>query len=155
ADRVSQSDLYGGAHGGRRALGDRDRVSTAGHEHAAIPAGRRDPARRAAGCAAGQRSEPARSRAPDADARRRPGMTMSCTHTPDCLCGCCRGTSVETPQAIDNLPGQLAIAYRAGTWATFRESMLARLSSADYPALAGLRTRDSDDFTIAFLDASS
>ena len=33
--------------------------------------------------------------------------------------------------------------------------MLARLSSADYPALAGLKTRDDDDFSIALLDASS
>ena len=27
--------------------------------------------------------------------------------------------------------------------------MLARLSSSDYPALAALKTRDDDDFTIA------
>src|SRR6516162_5042288 len=33
--------------------------------------------------------------------------------------------------------------------------MLARLSSSDYPALAGLKTRDDDDFSIALLDASS
>ena len=33
--------------------------------------------------------------------------------------------------------------------------MLARLSSADYPALAALKTRDDDDFSIALLDASS
>jgi hypothetical protein len=33
--------------------------------------------------------------------------------------------------------------------------MLARLSSAQYPALAALKTRDDDDFTIALLDASS
>ena len=33
--------------------------------------------------------------------------------------------------------------------------MLARLSSAEYPALAGLKTRDNDDFSIALLDASS
>ena len=33
--------------------------------------------------------------------------------------------------------------------------MLARLSSSDYPALAGLKTRDSDDFSIALLDAGS
>jgi len=37
----------------------------------------------------------------------------------------------------------------------FKESMLARLSSADYPALAALKTRDDDDFSIALLDASS
>lgn len=33
--------------------------------------------------------------------------------------------------------------------------MLARLSSSDYPALSGLKTRDDDDFSIAFLDASA
>jgi hypothetical protein len=80
---------------------------------------------------------------------------MSCAGTSDCLCGCCSGISVQTPQGENNQPGLPAIAYRTGTWATFRESMLARLSSSDYPALAGLRTRDSDDFTIALLDAGS
>jgi hypothetical protein len=80
---------------------------------------------------------------------------MSCTGTSDCLCGCCSGISVQTPQGEDNLPGLPAIAYRTGTWATFKESMLARLSSAKYPALAGLKTRDNDDFSIALLDASS
>jgi hypothetical protein len=54
-----------------------------------------------------------------------------------------------------NAAGQSAISYRTGTWATFRESMLARLSSSDYPALAGLKTRDDDDYSIALLDASS
>jgi hypothetical protein len=62
---------------------------------------------------------------------------------------------VQTPQGESNLPGLPAITYRTGTWATFRESMRARLSSADYPALAGLKTRDSDDFSIALLDAGS
>jgi len=80
---------------------------------------------------------------------------MSCTGTTDCLCGCCAGTGVQTPQVETNPPGQSSISYRAGTWATFKESMLARLSSSDYPALARLKTRDSDDFTIAFLDATA
>ena len=80
---------------------------------------------------------------------------MSCTGTSGCLCGCCSGTSVQTPVREDNVPGLPAIAYRAGTWATFKDSMLARLSSADYPALAALKTRDNDDFTIALLDAGS
>jgi hypothetical protein len=80
---------------------------------------------------------------------------MSCTGTSDCLCGCCSGISLQTPQGENNLPGLPAIAYRTGTWATFKESMLARLSSAEYPALAGLKTRDNDDFSIALLDASS
>ena len=80
---------------------------------------------------------------------------MSCSGTPTCLCGCCAGTSVQTPQQICNPPGLPAIAYRSGTWAGFKESMLSRLSSSDYPALAALKTRDDDDFTIAFLDATA
>jgi hypothetical protein len=83
---------------------------------------------------------------------------MSCTETPcasDCTCGCCSGISVATPAGEKNLPGLSVITYRTGTWATFRESMLARLSSSDYPALARLKTRDTDDFSIALLDASS
>jgi Baseplate J-like protein len=80
---------------------------------------------------------------------------MSCTGSQDCTCGCCSGISVQTPQGETNLPGLSSIAYRTGKWATFRESMLARLSSADYPALALLKTRDNDDFSIAFLDATS
>jgi hypothetical protein len=80
---------------------------------------------------------------------------VSCTGTSDCLCGCCSGISVRTPQGENNLPGLPAIAYRTGKWATFRESMLARLSCAEYPALAQLKTRDNDDFSIALLDASS
>jgi hypothetical protein len=71
------------------------------------------------------------------------------------LCGCCSGISVQTPQLESNLPGQPSIVYRAGTWATFKASMLARLSSAQYPALASLKTRDDDDFSIALLDATS
>lgn len=78
-----------------------------------------------------------------------------CTGTPDCTCGCCLGINVQTPQGENNLPGLPAIAYRTGTWATFKESMLARLSSADYPALAPLKTRADDDFTIAFIDATA
>jgi Baseplate J-like protein len=80
---------------------------------------------------------------------------MNCNGTSNCLCGCCAGTSVQTPQVPDNLPGLPAISYRAGTWTTFKESMLARLSSSDYPALAGLKTRSDDDFSIAFLDAAA
>ena len=80
---------------------------------------------------------------------------MSCTCSSESTCGCCAGTSIQTPQLITNTPGQPAIAYRTGIWAQFKESMLARLSSAAYPALAGLKTRDDDDFTIAFLDASA
>jgi len=68
-------------------------------------------------------------------------------------CGCCAGLDAETPLRIDNPPGLAAIAYRVGVHARFKESLLARLSSAGLPALAGLTTRDDNDFTIALCDA--
>ena len=68
-------------------------------------------------------------------------------------CGCCAGVSNQTPVLIHNRPGLSAIAYRIGDYADVLASLLARLSSKDYPALARLRTRDSDDFSIALLDA--
>jgi hypothetical protein len=80
---------------------------------------------------------------------------MSCGGDQNCTCGCCAGTSVQTPQGENNAAGLSAIAYRTGTWATFKESMLARLSSSDYPALTSLKTRDDDDYSIALLDASA
>ena len=68
-------------------------------------------------------------------------------------CGCCEGQEARTPIELYNRPGRSAIAYRTGAYNDFRASMQARLSAADYPALAGLRTRDDDDFSIALLDA--
>ena len=66
-------------------------------------------------------------------------------------CGCCAGTTAQTPATIDNRAGLSAIAYRSGTWAQFKASMLDALSTT--PALAGLQTRSDDDFTIALLDS--
>lgn len=80
---------------------------------------------------------------------------MSCAGKPSCTCGCCAGTSVQTPQIERNRPGLDALEYRIGSWASFKESMLARLSSSDYPALQALKTRADDDFTVAFLDSTS
>jgi len=57
-----------------------------------------------------------------------------------------------TPRPIANRPGLNAIAYRAGEHGTFLETMKARLSGKEFPALAGLKTRDSSDPTIALLD---
>src|SRR5437660_6917490 len=68
-------------------------------------------------------------------------------------CGCCEGIAAETPLRIENRPGLSAIAYRVGTHAQFKETLHARLSSAGQPALTGFTTRDSDDFSIALLDA--
>lgn len=68
-------------------------------------------------------------------------------------CGCCEGLSVQTPVEIVNQPGLAAIAYRVGSHSQFKHSMLASLSDAQQPQLAGLKTRSDDDFAIALLDA--
>jgi predicted phage baseplate assembly protein len=68
-------------------------------------------------------------------------------------CGCCSGTAISTPHLIENRPALSEIGYRSGTHSDFLSSMLAGLSRKDRPALAGLRTRDADDPTIALLDA--
>jgi len=68
-------------------------------------------------------------------------------------CGCCEGISTETPAVIDNRPGLKAIAYRIGTHAQFKDTMLARLSASGLPPLARLTTRDDSDFSISLLDA--
>ncbi len=68
-------------------------------------------------------------------------------------CGCCTGTAIDTPTAKANAPGLSAIAYRIGTQPDFKSTLLARLSSTDYPALNALRTRGDDDWTIALCDA--
>lgn len=78
-------------------------------------------------------------------------------------CGCCAGAAVSIPAAKANPPGQPALSYRAGTHAMFLESLIARLSSRDYPALARLTTRLQperadrlvvpEDWTLGLLDA--
>ena len=81
-------------------------------------------------------------------------------------CGCCEGVEPLTPVSHANRPGLSALAYRAGTHATFLETMLARLSSHALPApangggagepprpLLALRTRETADAAVAFLDA--
>ena len=70
-------------------------------------------------------------------------------------CGCCEGIAAGTPLDVGNRMGLSAIAYRIGDYAQFKGSLLAGLSSSAYPALAGLRTRDADDYTLGLLDAVS
>lgn len=70
-----------------------------------------------------------------------------------CDCGCCEGLGAETPATVANPPGLPAVSYRAGTYGEFRSTMLAALSSRLRPPLQDLATRDSDDFSIALLDA--
>lgn len=70
-------------------------------------------------------------------------------------CGCCAGIDTETPALIKNATGLTMISYRAGDYPKFRESLLAKLSSSEYPALARLSTREQGDFTIALCDATA
>lgn len=69
------------------------------------------------------------------------------------ICGCCEGLDKLTPVSTANRPGLDALVYRVGTHASFMESMLACLSSNDYPELAALTSRNKDDASIALLDA--
>ena len=75
------------------------------------------------------------------------------SHTDINDCACCAGIAVQTPLALSSRPGLTALAYRVGTHATFKRSMLARLADTRWPALGRLRTREPDDFTIALIDA--
>jgi predicted phage baseplate assembly protein len=68
-------------------------------------------------------------------------------------CGCCEGTHTITPVSETNRPGLKSIRYRAGTHASFLETMKARLSNTDFPELFGLTARESIDPSIALLDS--
>jgi predicted phage baseplate assembly protein len=68
-------------------------------------------------------------------------------------CGSCDGLGPETPVRIENPPAQPEIAYRVGTHARFKATMLAALSAASRPPLGSLNTREDDDFSIGLIDA--
>jgi predicted phage baseplate assembly protein len=82
---------------------------------------------------------------------------MSATRDPSLQglndCGCCTGITTQTPVEVTNRAGLSAIAYRVGTYAQFKQSLLACLSASHHPGLKGLTTREENDFAIAFLDA--
>src|SRR5260370_26991152 len=65
-------------------------------------------------------------------------------------CVCCTTPSARIPAEIANRPGLSAIAYRLGTFATFRKSILDELSHT--PELAGLTPPISDDYTITSVE---
>ncbi len=65
-------------------------------------------------------------------------------------CGCCEPLAPLTPASVENRPALSAIAYRIGTYGSFRETMLERIAAA--PELAPLTTRRDDDHAIALLD---
>jgi uncharacterized phage protein gp47/JayE len=64
-------------------------------------------------------------------------------------CGC-EPNAPLAPLAISNRPGLSAIAYRVGTYGSFRETMLDAIART--PELGGLTTRQSDDDAITFID---
>ena len=81
-------------------------------------------------------------------------------------CGCCTGVEIAVPASEVNPPGLTALNYRAGTYATFFETMVARLTgftlTVPYPSgsgtetltsLSALTTRDPSDPSVALLDA--
>ena len=68
-------------------------------------------------------------------------------------CGCCEGKTSTTPLRIKNRHGLSTIAYRTGDYNSFKDSMSAQLSSSDLPPLQRFTTRDSDDYSIALIDA--
>ena len=76
-----------------------------------------------------------------------------CCESTSMPCGCCEGVEPLTPLPTFNRPGLPALSYRIGTHATFFETMKARLSSSDYPALSKLTVREATDAAIAWLDA--
>jgi uncharacterized phage protein gp47/JayE len=65
-------------------------------------------------------------------------------------CGCCAANSASSPVTIDNRPGLSAIAYRVGTYGSFRQTMLDAIAST--PELVNLTTRRDDDYSITFID---
>ncbi len=66
------------------------------------------------------------------------------------VCGCCEPAASLTPLAVENRPALSALAYRIGTYASFRESMLHGISRS--PDIRALTTRDDDDYAITVLD---
>jgi uncharacterized phage protein gp47/JayE len=69
-----------------------------------------------------------------------------------CTCGCCETASTAGARPA-NRPGLSVLQFRVGRHDSFLAAMLARLSASDLPALAALTTRDSEDPSIALLDA--
>ncbi|MEH1947239.1 MAG: putative baseplate assembly protein [Nostoc sp.] len=68
-------------------------------------------------------------------------------------CACCEGVQIITPTSVANQPGFSTLAYRVGTHASFLETMKARLGESKFPSLKHLKTRDSQDTSLALLDA--
>ncbi len=66
------------------------------------------------------------------------------------VCHCCEPASEPTPLPVSNRPSLSAIAYRIGTFSSFRSAMLTQI--ARHPELTGLTTRASDDYGITVME---
>lgn len=69
-------------------------------------------------------------------------------------CGCCEPTAALTPLDVENRDGLRAIAYRVGTYSSFRATMLEQIATLEIDGklrLAGLTTREDDDPSITVL----
>lgn len=70
------------------------------------------------------------------------------------ICGCCGGLAISAPSATFARAGLASVGNRTGTYWSFRDSLLARLTSSDFGVLADLKSRDpAVDFSIALIDA--
>lgn len=68
-------------------------------------------------------------------------------------CGCCAGLAMRTPAEVTNTPGLSAIVYRAGTWASFRETMLSRFATSRNTEGDALDPRSGGNFAASLADA--
>lgn len=66
------------------------------------------------------------------------------------FCGCCAGDGPVAPGMLFNRPALSTLDYRIETFGTFRAAMLQAIASE--AALAGLTTRESDDYAITILE---
>ncbi len=65
-------------------------------------------------------------------------------------CGCCSVLATAIPSVVQNRPGLSAIAYRTGTYTSFRRAITERLAAT--PELAGLSSRGREDYSIAVIE---
>lgn len=68
-------------------------------------------------------------------------------------CGCCAGIRKTTPAGIYNRHGLESLRYRVGTHDGFLQSMKAAIAGTT--ELEGLKTRSSDDFSLALMDGAA
>ncbi|WP_116132700.1 hypothetical protein [Tropicimonas sp. IMCC34043] len=66
------------------------------------------------------------------------------------FCACCTGPVIPAPAVIFNRPGLSQIAYRIGSFATFRQAMLQQIHRS--PELIGFLTRESDDHGVTLIE---